>query len=152
MEKIISKFQMSISWSKERWRSYICIPSGAQTHMMTHLKREPRGQLRDPLLCRKTILETIKSVSISDYYKFVFLHIPLINSFFCDKRLHRMSFQLLVNNLLSEEDCRALQKNPFGNTCDLHSQTIKARDLKFWDNVHHPGCVMCHMSVVRCHK
>ena len=23
-----------------------------------------------------------------------------------------MSFQLLVNNLLSEEDCRALQKNP----------------------------------------
>ena len=32
----------------------------------------------------------------------------------------------------------------------LHSQTIMARDLKFWDYVHHPGCVMCHMSGVRC--
>ena len=80
MEKIIPKFLTSLSWSKERWRSYICIPSGAQTHMMTHTKREPRGQPRDPFMCRKTILETIKSVSISDYYKFVFLHIPLINS------------------------------------------------------------------------
>ena len=80
MEKIISKFQTSISWSKERWRSYICIPSGAQTYMMTHTKREPRGRPRDPFLCRKTILETIKSVSISDYYKYVFLHTSLNNS------------------------------------------------------------------------
>ena len=79
MDKIISKFQTSISWWKERWRSYICIPSGAHTHMMTHTKREPHGRLRDPFLCRKTILETIKSVSISDYYNFVFLHLPLFN-------------------------------------------------------------------------
>ena len=40
----------------------------------------------------------------------------------------------------------------------LHSQTVRARDLKLWDNVHHPLCVTCHMSLftykfshVRCH-
>ena len=38
---------------------------------------------------------------------------------FSDKRLHRMSFQLLVKNLLSEEDCQALQKKTFRNTCGL---------------------------------
>ena len=31
IEKIISIFQMSISWSKERWRSFICIPSVKDT-------------------------------------------------------------------------------------------------------------------------
>ena len=37
--------------------------------------------------------------------------------------------------------------------------TIKAMNLQFWDNVHHPLCVMCHMSGVTfyvlnvtCHK
>ena len=29
-----------------------------------------------------------------------------------------MSFILLVNILLFEEDCQALQKEPFRNTCD----------------------------------
>ena len=33
----------------------------------------------------------------------------------------------------------------------LHSQTVRARDLKFWDNVHHHLCVMCHVSCVMCH-
>ena len=37
-----------------------------QTHIMTHTKQEPRGRPRDPFLCRKTILESIKSVSISN--------------------------------------------------------------------------------------
>ena len=38
-----------------------------------------------------------------------------------------------------------------------YCQTIRARDLIFWDNIHHPMCVMCcmsyvtyHMSGVRC--
>ena len=31
------------------------------------------------------------------------------------------------------------------------SQTVKARKLKFWGNVHYPLCVMCHMSCVTCH-
>ena len=31
----------------------------------------------------------------------------------------------------------------------LHSQTIRARELKFWENVHPPPCVTCHMSRVR---
>ena len=28
-------------------------------------------------------------------------------------------------------------------------QTVRARDLKFLHNVHHPLCVMCHMSHVK---
>ena len=42
---------------------------------------------------------------------------------------------------------------------DLHSQTVRARDLKFWEQVHCPPLVtcqmpyvMCHMSRVTCHK
>ena len=38
---------------------------------------------------------------------------------FSDIRLHRMSFILLVNILLSEEDCQALQKEPFRNSYGL---------------------------------
>ena len=30
-------------------------------------------------------------------------------------------------------------------------QTVSARELKFWDNVHPPPCVTCHMSRVPCH-
>ena len=33
----------------------------------------------------------------------------------------------------------------------LQSQTIKARDMKFLEKVHHPLCVIYHMSGVRCH-
>ena len=51
-----------------------------RTHMMTHTKREPRGRPRDPSSCRKTILETIKSLLISDYYKLVFLYRGITNS------------------------------------------------------------------------
>ena len=53
IEKIISKVWTSISWSKDRWRSYICIPSGAQTHIIAHTKGEPRARLSNPFLCRK---------------------------------------------------------------------------------------------------
>ena len=31
------------------------------------------------------------------------------------------------------------------------SQTVKARELKFWENVHPPPFVKCHMSHVTCH-
>ena len=31
------------------------------------------------------------------------------------------------------------------------SQTIRARDLQFWDNLHQPLCVTCHMLHVTCH-
>ena len=34
----------------------------------------------------------------------------------------------------------------------IHSQTIRARDLKFWEKVHLPPPVMRHMSCVTCHK
>ena len=36
-----------------------------------------------------------------------------------------MSFQLLVNNFLSEEDGRALQKKPFRNICEWWANIIK---------------------------
>ena len=32
------------------------------------------------------------------------------------------------------------------------SQTVRAGDLKFCDNVHPPPCVTCHMSNYMCHK
>ena len=31
------------------------------------------------------------------------------------------------------------------------SQTERAGELKFWENVHPPPCVTCHISHVRCH-
>ena len=31
------------------------------------------------------------------------------------------------------------------------SQTERARDLKFWENVHPTLCVLCHVSCVTCH-
>ena len=31
------------------------------------------------------------------------------------------------------------------------SQTVRARDLKFWHNDHYQSNVMCHMSSVMCH-
>ena len=33
----------------------------------------------------------------------------------------------------------------------LHSQTGRARELKFWDKVHLPPPVVCHVSDVMCH-
>ena len=33
----------------------------------------------------------------------------------------------------------------------LHSQTVRARELKFWKKVYLPPSVMCHMSCVTCH-
>ena len=32
----------------------------------------------------------------------------------------------------------------------FHSQTVRARDLKFWHNVHHPLCAEWHMSYITC--
>ena len=80
IEKIISKLWTSISRSNVGNKYNLGIPGVAQTHMMTHTKREPRGRPRDPSLCRKTILETTKSLLISYYYKFVFLHIEINKS------------------------------------------------------------------------
>ena len=53
IETIISKCQMSISWSKDRWRSFICIPREGQTHIMTHTKREPRARPLNPFFLQK---------------------------------------------------------------------------------------------------
>ena len=40
----------------------------------------------------------------------------------------------------------------FSKTSKYHkSQTVRARDMNFWDNVHHPLFVMCHMSCVAYH-
>ena len=32
-----------------------------------------------------------------------------------------------------------------------YTQAVKARELKFWENVHPPPCVTCQVSSVRCH-
>ena len=62
---------MFIPWSKDRWRIYICIPSGAQTHIIAQTKGEPQAGLSNPFLCRKKLhFKTIQSFSISDYIKY----------------------------------------------------------------------------------
>ena len=41
----------------------------------------------------------------------------------------------------------------FSSKSSMHhnSQTVRARELKFWENVHPTPCVMCHVSCVMCH-
>ena len=45
----------------------------------------------------------------------------------------------------------------YSNICAHHcykpciSQTVRAGELKFWENVHPQPCVTCHVSCVRCH-
>ena len=43
--------------------------------------------------------------------------------------------------------------DPLVLICSIHcySQTIRARELKFWENAHPTPCVMGHMSRVTCH-
>ena len=61
MKKIISKFWTSLSWSKDRRRSYICIPSGAQTHILAHTKVELWARPSNAFLCRKPFLKLSKA-------------------------------------------------------------------------------------------
>ena len=59
--KKIPKFHMAISWSYVGNKGNKFIPSGAQTHMMTHTKRAPLARPCNPFLCRKKkLLENIK--------------------------------------------------------------------------------------------
>ena len=73
IEKIIWKFLTSISWSKELWKSYIGIPSVAQTNITTHTKREPHARLRNPFLSRKFIFEIFKIFPIYYFNKYCIL-------------------------------------------------------------------------------
>ena len=49
----LSKFCTSISWPKNRWRSYICIPSWAKTHKIAHTKEEPPARLNNSFFVQK---------------------------------------------------------------------------------------------------
>ena len=53
IKKIFKNFLTSLSWFNYREISYICIPLGAQTHMMTHTNIDRRARPRNPFLCRK---------------------------------------------------------------------------------------------------
>ena len=53
---------MSISWSNDRLRSYICTPSGAQTPIMTHTKWEQFKRPRNPSLWVKTIFSNYQKL------------------------------------------------------------------------------------------
>ena len=50
--------------------------------------------------------------------------------------------------------CSLLFQQFFSSQSSKHcfSQTVRAKELTFWDNVHPPPCVTCHMSCVKCHK
>ena len=56
------------------------------------------------------------------------------------KHLFHWFIQLFINSV----------SHPFPS--EYHqSQTIRDRELKFWENVHPPQLVTCHMSPVMCH-
>ena len=46
-----------------------------------------------------------------------------------------------------------LSHSSFSSRSSKHynSQTVRARELKFWENIHPTPCVMCHVSCVMCH-
>ena len=46
-----------------------------------------------------------------------------------------------------------MSQTSFSSQSSKHhnSQTVRARDLKFWENVHPILCIICHMSLVTCH-
>ena len=67
-KKIISKFRMLTSWSKDRWRSYIF--SGAKTHTIAHTKGEPQPRMNKLFFVHKHFSKIIKSISICDYKKY----------------------------------------------------------------------------------
>ena len=67
IDKIISTLETSISCSKDRWRSYICIPSGAQTHIIACTLKGSREQGGATPFCAEKPFKkkTIKNSSIS---------------------------------------------------------------------------------------
>ena len=52
---------------------------------------------------------------------------------------------------LARQHNLAYTTNNFTSLKHLYFQTVRARDMKFLDNDHHPLCVRCHMSCVTCH-
>ena len=125
--KIISKLRKSLLNVGNKYN--LGTPGVAETHMMTYTNREARGRLRDLSLCRKTILESIKSLLISHYYWISFLQYSSVQ-LFSEIRLHRLSFILLVRILLSEEVCQALHKE------SLQKQLWVLRCLSFSRSEH----------------
>ena len=61
------------------------------------------------------------------------------------KLITRPGVALVINwlgHLLSDSFVKLSSKH-------IHYQTVRARNLQFWDNVHHPPCVRCQISGVR---
>ena len=52
----------------------------------------------------------------------------------------------LIDSLIHQ-----VSQSSFSTKSSKHSQTVRARDLKCEDNVHHISLVKCHMSHVQCH-
>ena len=49
--------------------------------------------------------------------------------------------------------CQSVSRWPFVKISSnhIHSKTVRARKLKFWEKVHLPPPVICHVSHVMCH-
>ena len=96
------------------------------------------------------------------------LGMPFQNVFFLSTPQHegcnwqtRCSWGCSTDTLAINSFINKLIRSPFSSQSskDHKSQTVAARDFKFWNNGNHPMCVMidmpcvrCHMSGVRCHK
>ena len=132
---------MTISRANVGKKSNLCIPRVAHTHKLTHTKGEPCQRLPDPFLLWFTISETSKNLSIADLYKNPLLHLVLTNN--CsvkERKIHRMSFLLLVNNLLSQ-DCQALHKDALLRTPKKCKQTNKHQIF----NIRAAVSTFCHL-------
>ena len=57
---------------------------------------------------------------------------------------------LVYLRLLYKHLCHSFIKS-VGDPFPPNLQTVRARDLKFCDNVQHPMCVICHVSYSTCH-
>ena len=62
-----------------------------------------------------------------------------------------MYFALTISAPLSPTAQLSLYDQTFKSLKHHYSLTVRARDLKFWDNVHHTQCVTCHKAHVTCH-
>ena len=62
-------------------------------------------------------------------------------------------FLILLFLYIIKRPIHSLTESAFSSKSSrhLHFLTVRADDLKFWENVHLPSCVTCYVSHVTCH-
>ena len=76
---------------------------------------------------------------------------PLIIKALKNKRKNEVSDKNVIINRAYPSSSLTNSSFSSKSSLNLHSQTVWARDLKFWQHVHLPPWVTCHISRVTCH-